>query len=98
MISYPPLAIIARPRGIPTPVIQRIKPRAIRPTLLACSFILLSTPEIFVFIVSQFTTASVTNPTAPVAIRAIPKGRLTPLTARIIPTASDNPATTPAII
>ena len=81
-----PAAIRATPRGIPTPVRQRITPRAsiAAPAIIPIS---LSTLLILPTILSQFKATPATRETAPAAIRAIPKGNATPDKARIAPTA-----------
>ena len=81
-----PAAIRATPSGIPTPVRQRITPRAniAAPAIMPISF---STLLILPTMESQLRATPATRDTAPAAIRAIPKGKATPVSAKIAPTA-----------
>ena len=81
-----PAAIKATPSGIPTPVRQRMTPRAsiAAPATMPIS---LSTPLILLTMESQLRATPATRDTAPAAISAIPSGNATPVNARIAPTA-----------
>ena len=91
-----PPAIRAIPRGTFTPVKARNAPIAKRKPAI----VLVTTVKVLAIssdIVFQFTPIDVTKPTAPTAIRAIPSGIFTPVTARIVPIANDAPLITTII-
>ena len=92
-----PAASTARPRPTPAPLRHSRTPRTINaplriPVMTDTTFLMELTTK------SQFRVATAPRLNAPAAIRPRPRGRATPLRARIAPTAKRAPPTTVVIM
>ena len=91
-----PAAIRAMPSGVATPVNASTAPMP-RAAPLAVSTSVLRAPFVLVFRLPHFSATTVTRPTAPAAIRAMPSGVATPVNANTAPMARTAPLTSAVI-